>query len=424
MTPLPAPNAADYLEAGRRLTHQAAALLVWITVAISGVVFFEPAPYEFLVLGCLGLYLLLGMRIAPQLAPLLLLFVIFLAASFIGAIQARPMGDSIFYTIVSGFLTATCFFFAIFVAEDPEPRMRYIASAYLVAGCIAALAGIVGYFGVAYDTFTLFGRARGTFQDPNVFGPFLIFPAMLALYTLLSDRPARAVIAAGILGVLSLALLLSFSRGAWLHLVLSATVVIYLKLALSSGFVGRLRTLVLVGLGIIALSVGIMAALSIDSIADLMRDRFSLVQSYDSGPEGRFGRHIAGFALALEKPLGIGALQFGRLYFTEDPHNVYLNVLMTSGWVGAFAYYVIVGWTLLRGFKAALVASPLQPYLICALATLIGLALEGAIIDTDRWRHFYLLIGVIWGMTARPIVAQPDRHWRAPQAAPAQGVAR
>ncbi len=399
------PLVTDYVAAGRRLAHEAAALLVWITVAVSGIVFFEPAPYEFLVLGCFGLYLILGIRIAPSLAPLFLLLVVFLACGFVGSLQAEPPGDALFYTVVTGFLAATSLFFAIFVAADPVPRVKLIASAYLVAGTIAALAGIAGYFGIGYDLLTLYGRARGTFQDPNVLGPFLMFPAMLALMSLLSDRPAKALLSAGVLGLLALAILLTFSRGAWLHLAISGALVVFFRLVLSDGFFSRLRTILLCGLGLAGLVVLLMVALSIDQVAELMADRFSLDQSYDQGPEGRFGRHLAGFSLALDRPLGIGALEFGRRYFIEDPHNVYLNTLMTSGWVGAMAYLSLVIWTLMRGCRAMLRPSPLQPVLICAVATLIGLALEGLIIDTDRWRHFYLLIGLIWGLTARPVQA-------------------
>ena len=36
--------------------------------------------------------------------------------------------------------------------------------------------------------------------------------------------------------------------------------------------------------------------------------------------------------------------------------------------------------------------------------------LEGAVIDSDHWRHFYLLLGMIWGLyaaTAKYLNRQP-----------------
>jgi hypothetical protein len=38
-------------------------------------------------------------------------------------------------------------------------------------------------------------------------------------------------------------------------------------------------------------------------------------------------------------------------------------------------------------------------FFIC-YASFVPLAIEGIIIDTDHWRHFYLLLGLIWGMMA------------------------
>ena len=35
-----------------------------------------------------------------------------------------------------------------------------------------------------------------------------------------------------------------------------------------------------------------------------------------------------------------------------------------------------------------------------AFAALVGHVVEGFVIDTDHWRHFYLLMGVVWGLMA------------------------
>jgi hypothetical protein len=31
-------------------------------------------------------------------------------------------------------------------------------------------------------------------------------------------------------------------------------------------------------------------------------------------------------------------------------------------------------------------------------ASFIGMVLEGLVIDTDHWRHFYLVMAMIWGL--------------------------
>jgi hypothetical protein len=50
------------------------------------------------------------------------------------------------------------------------------------------------------------------------------------------------------------------------------------------------------------------------------------------------------------------------------------------------------------GFRATLIRTPWQSYLIPAYATYVGLAYESLIIDTDHWRHYYLVLGIVWGI--------------------------
>ena len=42
--------------------------------------------------------------------------------------------------------------------------------------------------------------------------------------------------------------------------------------------------------------------------------------------------------------------------------------------------------------------TPWQPYVITAFAAFVGEVAEGAVIDTDHWRHFFLLLGMVWGL--------------------------
>jgi hypothetical protein len=59
--------------------------------------------------------------------------------------------------------------------------------------------------------------------------------------------------------------------------------------------------------------------------------------------------------------------------------------------------------TLAIGLRATLIATPWQAYLIAAYAAFVGEAFEGFIVDTDHWRHFFLLLGLVWGLTAASI---------------------
>jgi hypothetical protein len=150
--------------------------------------------------------------------------------------------------------------------------------------------------------------------------------------------------------------------------------------------------------GLFVATLLILALLSIDKVADLFLQRFSLTQSYDEGHRGRFGRMILGAIMMLDHPLGLGPFQFGR-YFPEAPHNVYLNAFVSGGWLAGLAYATLAVVTLVIGARALRIASAVRPMLIVAYATFLGVALEGFIIDTDHWRHFYLLLGAVWGLS-------------------------
>jgi hypothetical protein len=76
---------------------------------------------------------------------------------------------------------------------------------------------------------------------------------------------------------------------------------------------------------------------------------------------------------------------------------------LVYGWLGGAAYLTIVAVTLASGLGAALLPTPWQNYLIAVYAAFVGEAAEGLIVDTDHWRHFFLLLGLIWGLTAATI---------------------
>ena len=72
--------------------------------------------------------------------------------------------------------------------------------------------------------------------------------------------------------------------------------------------------------------------------------------------------------------------------------------------------------TLVVGLRSALIAAPWRLASITAIGTFIGEVGEGMVIDTDHWRHFFLLLGMVWGLAAA------TRHYRQGQAAMGQAA--
>jgi hypothetical protein len=139
--------------------------------------------------------------------------------------------------------------------------------------------------------------------------------------------------------------------------------------------------------------------LSFDSIGEMFKQRASFDQSYDEGRFGRFGRHILGAEMALDLPFGIGPLQFNR-YFPEDTHNSYLNAFMSGGWIAGVCYPALVFITVIMGFRHIFVPVPWQHTYLAIFAAFLGTVGESFIIDTDHWRHFWMMLGAMWGMFA------------------------
>lgn len=366
---------------------------------LGGFVSFEPAPYELFLSLLLLIWVAFGMRIDRSIMPLLVLFLVFCVGGLISSFMIEDWRRGVIYVLVTLFLCLSSVFFATVVLEDMS-RLRIIFRAYVIGALITSILGIVGYFGVpGFGMFTRYSRAMGAFQDPNVYGPFLAAPILYLIYGIVNRSPSLLPVRAGILMVLLLGLFLAFSRAAWGLAVVTAILFYVLLIINEQKAKVRLKYIVLAGVGALAIVMLLGFALQLDAVQDLFSQRVKAVQDYDGGREGRFARHYYGFLLATEKPLGIGPLEFGYI-FKEDTHNMYLKALMDYGWAGFVAWMTMVIWTVAGGFKLLFRQRPWLPYLQIAYVVFVGHLLVGIVIDTDKWRHFYMMIGLIWGCMA------------------------
>jgi hypothetical protein len=386
----------------RSAAHRLALALVWLTVVAGAMVASEPAPVDVLTMGLVVLLPLIGLvTMSRPLIGLLGMMLVVAASAYLAAGTAVEIGKAVTHTSVSLYLYIATFVLAAFVAKRPEAHARLILDAYLWAASVAALAGIAGYFDLfpgAHESLTRYDRATGLFKDPNVFGPFLV-PALVWAASRLAALPVRkGLVPLCVLLLVGLAMLLSFSRGAWFNLIAAFAVYGALYALTLRSARARLRFVALAAAGLVAVAALIAVALQLDEVAKLYSERASLTQSYDEGPEGRFGGQLKAAGLALENPLGIGAQQFVPHYHHEEPHNVYVAMFLNAGWLGGLAFIALVASTALWGLRHAFVRCASQPLFLVVYASFLGHALEGFIIDLDHWRHFYLLLALCWGL--------------------------
>jgi O-antigen ligase len=366
-------------------------------VLLSGFVIREPAPYEIYMAGLIAVWAVFGLRISRAIMPLVTLLVLFNIGGMIARTRVADRMDTPLYLAVSLFLALTAVFFAA-VTEAQPGLYRLIFNAWVCSAVVTATLGIAGYFGLfpGAEIFTKFDRAAGAFQDPNVFGPYLALPGIYLLYRLLTGSPARMFLYAVPLLIVVAGIFFSFSRGAWgLFGASAALLLIALFLQSASGRF-RLRIILMSIAAVSLLLVALLVMLQIPGVAEMLTTRAQLVQDYDAARLGRFARYVIGFQLAMEQPLGIGPLVFGQIY-GEDTHNIWLKALMDYGWLGFASWAIMVFWTIAAGFRLLLRNRPWQPFVLCAYVVFLGHVALGSVIDTDHWRHFYLLLGLIWG---------------------------
>lgn len=393
---------------------------VAITFATSGIVFSEPAPVDALTIGLIVLLPTIGLVAFNRgLLAFGALWLVAGAGAMIAATFSHSPQPTNIHVAVTIYLYAACFVLAGFVAYAPRAHAKLILNAWTVAALIAAAAALIGYFGLlpgASELFTRYDRATGTFKDPNVLGPFLIVPIVYLLSAALELPFRRMIVPLGIAGFLMLAVFLSFSRGAWINLVVTLAIFGYLAMATSRQSIVRLKIIALLALGGIMAAAVVLAALSNDQVRELVSQRASLDQSYDTGSDGRFGGQAKAIDLILEHPLGIGAQEFTARYHHEEVHNVYLTIMLSAGWLGGGIYWILVGLTLVLGLRHAMRAGDLRLLFIAVYAVFAATAFEGIIIDSDHWRHFYVLMALIWGMMTASdgAVATPQQR-RAPR---------
>ena len=387
-----------------------ASLFTAFGVFLSGFVISEPAPYELMMVALIAFFFLSGLKISRTVGILLAALLLFNSSGYLSLTQMKDMSDGPIYMAVSTFLALTAVFYAA-VIEDRPQRLTVMFQGWVISAIITALLGILGYFHAfpGSEQFTLYDRAKGAFQDPNVFGPFLVAPALYLIHGSLKGRVAMLPLRLSGLLIIALGIFLSVSRAAWILFLFCAVMLVFIMLMKQRTTAFRLKIMTLALIAAMLMAGGLGIALQFKQVSDLFTNRTKLVQDYDGGHLGRFERHRIGFRMSLERPMGLGPLVFGKT-FGEDEHNIWLKTLTTYGWLGFITFISMLITSLVMGFRLLLRERPWQPYLMIAWTVVLGHVIIGNVIDIDHWRHFYLLLGIIWGSIALENRWQHGRH--------------
>lgn len=270
------------------------------------------------------------------------------------------------------------------VSNEVSGRWRgVLVFALLGVGALAALQGIYQFlFQVGPEEFVLFGRfmrAYGTFEQPNPYGGYLgltlplaaglVFAWVVPMGRRISTK--WLVWAGGTGALMALALVMSWSRGAWLGIGAALGVMIIAVLARS----GRAAVL---GMVLAVLLVYLLLAGGISVLPQSLVQRFADFVPYLGVPDvrgievtdanfavlERMAHWQAALGMWADHPwLGVGIGNYEIAYAEYalpqwslplgHAHNYYLNIGAEAGLIGLLAYLTLWGAAFLLCWRTA-----------------------------------------------------------------------
>jgi hypothetical protein len=382
------------------MTHGAARSLTTVhvmlaaTVATGALVRWEPAPYDLAMLVTLGLGpLLVWPSLRASLALPGVLTVALLLANGASLVVAEDLRRGAAFLGVTAYLVLSFALIVGWLDRLGTSLARVLLHAYAVGALVGGAIAVAAYFGLLPGASLMLpkGRLQGLFKDANVLGAFMV-PAVVLATARLASEGRSALRWAAVMLVGLVAVLLSYSRGAWINL--ATALVAYAGLRVVAG---RVRPT----LGTVAgacLALGAVAALLVVVVdMPVVRDMLELragAQGYD---DDRFGNQADAVALAWQHPLGLGpGATEGHLSISA--HSLYVRSLVENGVLGLWATVGLVLASLARATWAALgrADDETQRLLAVVAAALAGVVVESAVIDTIHWRHLWLLLALAW----------------------------
>jgi O-antigen ligase len=370
-----------------------------------GVVRFEPAPVDGVLAIVMALALVTG-RFDLRSAPLWAngLVALFLASNLLACIDAVKPGRAAAFMSITVYLCLLGLWTSGYVRTHRRARMVLVlwVGTAVVTAALSTLALYVTFPGSIELHKRFVDRAQGLFEDPNVYGPFLVPAAILVLHELLEPRllGGGRLLKLLALSTLVLGVTTSYSRAAWLNLGVSVLVMLAV-LPLRRGGARRAGALLLT---LVAVTGAAGATVVLTGSSSFLEER-AHIQSYDTE---RFGAQRSGVKLAENHPIGIGPGQFEYL----SPISAH------STYVRAFAEEGVAGLVLLGGLLLATLVVALRNVVLgrgtagisstALLAAWCGLLANSVFVDTLHWRHLWILAGLIWAGSMLPPAAAPQ----------------
>jgi hypothetical protein len=370
-------------------------------MATGAVVLFEPAPIDVAILGLLFWGGLAGkLRLQPVHQIPILLLGVFALANIVSLWDPLDLVHGLIFTAVTFYLMTSMLFFCGVASAFGSKAVNAILAGYMIGAVLNIFVAVGGYFDFlpGREYFLLYGRPKGLFKDPNVYAPYIVPVAVVALSRLLAGRLPlyRQAWWSMILGIGVAGVFLSFSRAAWFNCLISLIALFGFNILQSDDARQIARKLKLAMLTTAFAACVVYLAVSVPQVNEMLQVRLgrSGLQPYD---RDRFNTHSRALQTVIERPLGMGSGQ-SEIAFDYATHSTYLRVVGENGFFGAVSLVLLFGSSLCRSTRLALASR--DPYwrqvFAIVSASLLGQFVNCAVIDSLHWRHLWVLLGLSW----------------------------
>lgn len=327
---------------------------------------------------------------ATPIDALVVLFYIVLCYSTLTSYFIR---DSVNVLVVHTLMLA--FYFVLTRTINTRYKLYLLIVLLIISASMTSLYGVYQYFGGAATTEAwvdtamfedIQSRSGSTFSNPNILGEYLIMMIPLALSLLwYRKKLIYKGIFAAMLGLLGICMILTFSRGAWLGLIVALV-------GFSVVRDKRLFTLFIIGLFIMPFVLPPSVINRFTSIGNLS----------DTSSSYRMSILLGSLRMAQDywiTGIGLGSQAFKAIYpkyslaaaYAHHSHNIYIQVILEMGVAGALVFMLIVGVfiraTLAHQSKAK--DAFLSTVMLAACAGIIGYLVQGLV--ENIWYNYRVL---------------------------------
>jgi O-antigen ligase len=375
--------------------------LIWLTVASSFFVMFEPAPCDALLCLALGAAAVAGRHyVLPRVGFGIYasLFVVILA-NLVSLAFAEEQAAALRFLAITLYMFAAFLLFAGLIGIEGPKMVTHLTNALGAAALIAVGVGLLAQFRLIPHADIFFRdeymvRIKSTFKDPNVFSPFVVTAFMFS-FSRVVDGARGAKWAALTMIPFAIGILLAFSRGAWVLLAIALSIFLAAHLLIVQRPAALRRITVAAALVPLVAVPTLVYFLIATHSSNYLEGRLGL-KNYDT--EDRFVNHLAAIHVGLENPLGIGPGMYSPARGLMAVHNLYIRLFVENGLLGLVAFMCFLACVMWRMARGIFARGEHAGTYACCLAILCGTLVESYIIDTMHWRHLFLVMAIPVGL--------------------------